>query len=663
MMFAMDPRTLAIASDIVGGALTLLSITLWLTGQMYPGFGRWTLARTLAAVTTLVSIRSGFWPDWVVTTIIGAVVICDHILMLEACREFTGMRTRIRWVTIGGACLFPVLVYTVAGLHMTGTFFLLVNLFGGAIFAACAWTLLLHDGHSASEAGRLITGSCFAAQALIYGVYAGSYVTHIKVVVVGPYQLNTLYLLFVTLWLIGINFGFILMHYERLLKDRAEQAALTERANGELRQMEERSQSMVHRARIEQEKAILEGQLAQAQKMEALGQLSGRVAHDFNNLLTVINGYSDNLSKQLAGQPALQRRADLIHKAGVSAKGITEQLLAFSQKRLAEPVRLDLNAVLNDSREILEQLVGPRVTLRFDLAEDLSSIQATVASCQQVLTNLAANARDAMPEGGEILIRTWNEKVENAARPGLYVVMAVHDSGEGIPPEHLKKIFEPFFTTKQEGKGTGLGLATVYGILKQRGGWVDVESRVGLGTNFRVYYPALKEAAARPAPGAETPISRGAARWTNQGQPGSLTILVADDDAAIVELCSDMLRSRGCTVLSAASGSDALQVSRDYRGQIDLLVSDVVMPGLSGPALAERLRCDRPGLAVLFMTGYAVETIQRGPRTSVIAKPFDEQGFLEAVGALAAANAAPPETGKYITANEQPTESPRYKFG
>lgn len=640
----MEPGTLVIASDFVGCALTLLAILLWLKGQMYPGFGRWTLARTMAAVTSVVSIRSGVLPDWIVTTIIGAVVICDHILMLEACREFTGLKIRIRWLYAGGAGLFLVLVYSAAGLHMNGVFFLLVNLFGGAIFAACAWTLLGY-GRAVSETGRLITGICFAAQAVIYAVLAWSWAGHTKVILIGQYQLNTLYLLFVTLWLIGINFGFFLMHYERLVQDRARQSALTARANAELMQMEEHNKRVAERARMRQEKAELEAKLFEAQKMEALGQFSGRVAHDFNNLLTVINGFSDILSKQLAAQPELKRRADQIHNAGLSAKGITEQLLSFSQRRVAEPVLLDLNTVLRDSRDILEQLVGSEITVRFDLAVDLKRVWATVASCQRVLVNLAANARDAMAGRGDLVIRTRNEWVEKASEPGFYVVLAVQDSGEGIGPERLRKIFEPFYTTKEEGKGTGLGLATVYGILKQRGGWVDVDSQVGVGSTFRVYFPAAAEDIGERGQVEELPISddpgNGPVSYrANQVQEIGSTILLADDDAAVRELCGDILRSRGYRVLTASSGAEALDVSGKFPGRIDLLVSDVVMPGLSGPQLAAQLAAERPGLPILFMTGYAPEGIPRGPDISVIAKPFDQRGLLDAVGALCVLDAA-----------------------
>ena len=371
------------------------------------------------------------------------------------------------------------------------------------------------------------------------------------------------------------------------------------------------------------ERLKLEAELSHAQKMEALGQMAGRVAHDFNNLLTVINGYGDMLFKKLAGQPELQSRADQIRKAGASAKEITEQLLAFSQKRITEPAPLNWNAVLDDSRDILQQLLGLGVELRFERGAGLYPVLATVASCQQVLMNLAANARDAMPGGGSVVIRTRNERVGAPRPPGPYAVLTVSDSGEGIPPAHLERIFDPFFTTKPEGKGTGLGLATVYGIVKQRGGWIDVESDVR-GTTFKVYLPAAIEALSGPDERVEPKT------------PSQPTILLVDDDPAVRDFCGEILRSRGYSVLTAQSGMEALSVSRDYPGQIHLLISDVVMPGMTGPAMAERLRCERPGLPVLFITGYAEDAIQPGPGISVLPKPFDERRLMGAIAALTA---------------------------
>ncbi len=373
------------------------------------------------------------------------------------------------------------------------------------------------------------------------------------------------------------------------------------------------------------ERLKLESDLRQSRKMEALGQMAGRVAHDFNNLLTVINGYSELLSKRLSEQPDLRRQSDLIRRAGKTAAEITDHLLAFSQKRITEPVPLALNTLLEEYTSMLQHLAGPAARLQWNLDPELCQISSTSASFEQIMINLVANARDAMPRGGTITVSTANTWVANKSGPKrLHVRLSVKDTGVGMEPELIDRIFDPFFTTKAEGKGTGLGLATVYGITKQRGGWIEVDSELGEGTTFRLYFPASVDGQ-RPLDG-----PNGTRRDAFE-LPLPMTVLLAEDDAAVREYCSLILRSRGCTVLTAENGTEALAASREFAGHIDLLLSDVVMPDITGPQVAERLIEERPGLTVLFMTGYAADTVHAVLQVAVIAKPFDEEHLLEAI--------------------------------
>jgi PAS domain S-box-containing protein len=371
------------------------------------------------------------------------------------------------------------------------------------------------------------------------------------------------------------------------------------------------------------QKVALEGDLRQAQKMESVGQLAGGVAHDFNNLLTVITGRIDFL----LDSPNLndEQQTDLaeIRKATVRATELTRQLLAFSRKQLLQPRVVSLNRVLDDVEPMLRRLIGEDIQIRIEPGRDLGSITADPGQLQQILLNLALNARDAMPGGGVLTFRTSNETVRN--RPptiperllaGEYVMLTVSDTGLGMDQSTQSRIFEPFFTTKGQGKGTGLGLSTVYGIVKQSGAAISVTSAPNAGTTFQVRFPRTDGfALAQPAeslPGAAL--------------SGTETILLVEDDSSVRDLVERVLRSRGYHVLAAQHGGDALQLaSRTVRG-VDLVLTDVVMPSMSGRELVEALQANRPALRVLYMSGYTDdEIIRRGlhdPGISFIQKPF-----------------------------------------
>jgi nitrogen-specific signal transduction histidine kinase len=359
-------------------------------------------------------------------------------------------------------------------------------------------------------------------------------------------------------------------------------------------------------ARDMTERRKLEDQFRQAQKLEAVGRLAGGVAHDFNNLLTVINGYADVL---LAGLPPAAPTRDplaAIRDAGERAAGLTSQLLAFSRKAIVEPKVLDLNEIIDQLARLLRRLVGEDVLLATALAPELSRVRADAGQLEQVILNLAVNARDAMPKGGRLTIETRNHLLRAGDAPeyadlppGNYVQLAVSDTGVGMTDEVKAQIFEPFFTTKEQGKGTGLGLAMVYGAVKTHGGHISAYSEVGVGSTFKILLPATTEAPS----GARTCEVRPAPR-------GAETVLVAEDDETVRKFTRLALETQGYAVLEGV-GAEALRVAARHSGPIHLLVTDVVMPQMGGRELAEVLRAAHPDLKVLYVSGYTDDAVVR----------------------------------------------------
>ncbi len=371
------------------------------------------------------------------------------------------------------------------------------------------------------------------------------------------------------------------------------------------------------------ERKQLEEQFHQAQKMEAVGRLAGGVAHDFNNLLTAILGSADLVLESLKPAAAEREEVEEIRKAALRAADLTRQLLAFSRQQVVAPTVLNPNTVVADMDKLLRRLLGEDVALRAVLAPDLATVKADPSQLEQVLLNLAVNARDAMPNGGKLTIETQNVELDQeyvrghlAAQPGSYVMLAVSDTGVGMDAATQARIFEPFFTTKERGKGTGLGLATVYGIVKQSGGWIWVYSEPGQGTTFKVYLPRVTEPAAPAAPSPARPVS----------VRGSETILVVEDEEVIRKLVQKVLKANGYTVLVAGTGSDAERVAGAHAGPIHLLMTDVVLPGLNGREVARRLVAQRAGIRVLFLSGYTDDAIVHhgvlDPGVAFLQKPF-----------------------------------------
>jgi CheY-like chemotaxis protein len=357
--------------------------------------------------------------------------------------------------------------------------------------------------------------------------------------------------------------------------------------------------------------------------MEAVGRLAGGVAHDFNNLLGVIIGYSELILDHSALEERTKSKIEQIKKSGQRAAALTGQLLAYSRKQILQPRVLSLNSAITDSQKMLHRLIGEDIELVMILEPSPGAIKADPTQLDQILLNLAVNARDAMPQGGKLTVRTENlvtyeplEFPDFEIAPNRYTVLTVSDTGVGMDSETQARIFEPFFTTKGQGKGTGLGLATVYGIVKQSGGYVVCESAVGKGTTFRIYFPRVNDTVKETGnAGERSPIPR-----------GSETILVAEDAESLRSLIRDFLMQLGYKVLEAGNGSQAMYVAQSHQGSIDLLMTDIVMPGTGGRELAAKFVGMRPDARVLYMSGYTDDTIVRHGieegSVALLTKPF-----------------------------------------
>ncbi|HEX8888377.1 MAG TPA: PAS domain S-box protein [Pyrinomonadaceae bacterium] len=364
--------------------------------------------------------------------------------------------------------------------------------------------------------------------------------------------------------------------------------------------------NVIENVRLLEQERQTEEQFRQAQKMEAIGKLAGGIAHDFNNLLTAINGYSDLTLRRLEAEHPVRRNIEEIKKAGQRATNLTRQLLAFSRKQMLQPKILNLNDMITDTSKMLRRLIGEDIEIALRLKPSLGKVKADPSQIDQVLMNLVVNARDAMPHGGSLTIETANVEMDKAISDkytsvlaGAHVMIRITDTGSGMSEDVQQHIFEPFFTTKGVGKGTGLGLSTVYGIVKQSDGYISVESEVGQGTTFKIYLPRVEEAqTADVKKVVEAPAPR-----------GTETILLVEDEEMVRNMTRTILESNGYKVLTATDGKDALSFCESYGGKIDLMLTDVIMPHMSGKVLAEQLAPQRPEMRVLYMSGYTDDAI------------------------------------------------------
>ncbi len=380
------------------------------------------------------------------------------------------------------------------------------------------------------------------------------------------------------------------------------------------------------------ERHILEQQLRQAQKMEAVGRLAGGVAHDFNNLLMVIKGHTELLMNALPPADGMSRKIAQIDRAADRATSLTKQLLAFSRMQVLQPRVMNLNTVVEDMGKLLPRLIGEDIELVIRTAPDLGVFRADASQMEQIIMNLVVNARDAMPTGGRLLIETSNAELDRTynsthpiVRPGKYILLAVSDTGTGMDADTQAHIFEPFFTTKEAGKGTGLGLATVYGAVKQSGGFIWVYSEVGKGTSFKIYLPRV-----------EQPEDKSSAPATLTDAPrGTEKILLAEDEQDVREVAREFLESGGYTVIEAHNGADALRLAMEHKDSIDLLVTDMVMPGMTGKELARQLRTQHPEIGAVYMSGYSEQTVAEAAEIEanvrLLTKPFSRGSILRAV--------------------------------
>ena len=409
---------------------------------------------------------------------------------------------------------------------------------------------------------------------------------------------------------------------DRLLKD----------SDGKIIGIRSTIQSIAERKQMEKEKALLEEQLRQSQKMEAMGRLAGGIAHDFNNLLTIIKGYSQLFLIDLKKGDPMEKGIEQIQKATQRAGDLIRQLLAFSRRQVMEMRVLDLNSLLRELDKMLRRVIGEDIVLVTLLTEDLGRVKADPGQLGQVLMNLVVNARDAMPSGGKLTIEMANVVLDEEyvrthieVPPGRYVVLSVSDTGVGMTPEVRDRIFEPFFTTKEKGKGTGLGLSTVYGIVKQSGGNILVYSEPGKGTTFKIYLPIVDE-----------PLEEWAEMVVEGEIPrGKETILIVEDFEEVRQLARQVLERQGYQVLEAGDGNATLLVCEKYKGQIHLMMTDVVMPGMSGRELADRIKSSHPEMKVLYTSGYADDTIVHygvsRDRVNYLQKPFTMEGLARKV--------------------------------
>lgn len=421
--------------------------------------------------------------------------------------------------------------------------------------------------------------------------------------------------------------------------------------DGSWRSLESRASTIIKNGTVEKlvivnrdvtQRKSLEEQFRQAQKMEAIGRLSGGVAHDFNNLLGVIIGYGEIVQEGTPSESPLRSCVDEMLKAGHRAAGLTRQLLAFSRQQVLDPRILDLNAVVRDMEKMLKRLIGEDIQLLTNLNPALVRVKADQGQIEQAILNLAVNARDAMPKGGELTLQTSNfhmdeEFVSRYPYPvlvGDYLLFTVRDNGVGMDAPTRARIFEPFFTTKEKGKGTGLGLSMVYGVVKQSGGYIDVTSEPGAGTCFNIYLPKAEAAADGQKPSSELPIVL----------KGNETVLLVEDETSLRTLSRHLLEMCGYQVLEAENGSAALKISEESSRNIDLLLTDVVMPGMSGRVLADQITAYRPEIRVVYMSGYTGQTVgQHGVLAEgsfFLPKPFTREALASKVREALDADAA-----------------------
>jgi len=629
----LDNRTLIVSSLLVTAVLSLLDILIWRTRNTFPGFGRWAVAHALFAPTLLLFSLRSILTDWWTLAAANTLAVCVTILVLEAAREFRGLRPRVWEAYLGGASGLAIILYfryVVDSLNMRA---LVAAVTMGAIGLLAAKALLT-DVPEDQKVGMKYTGwlmvLCASVQ-IARGIYI--FMQPPIVDLFAPTKLNAAAFVAMALGFTGMSFGFLVMTGERLMMELKNSERQTAKANFELMRLRRGLETAV----IERTAELREAQqsLAQSQKLESVGRLAGGVAHDFNNFLTVIRGYSRMLAQDLESTSPLQEDVAQMTAACDQALLLTQQLLAFSRRQSLEPRVLDLNKVIRDMAGIVAHLLGDGIEVVITRSASETRVRADEGQMHQVILNLFLNARDAMPKGGSLRIDTSEIELTAAdslrlpdAVPGPYVMLSISDNGFGMDEETRGHVFEPFFTTKAIGKGTGLGLATVYGIVRQTGGYIQVETVRNEGTTFRIFLPLSTEALAEEV---------GASVSSDDGMPLQLcaSVLIVDDAKAIRTVLRRVLESAGCDVTDAADVSTALEILRN--GRVDLVLTDLQMPGRSGVELAQLVVRDFPAVKVIAMSGFEDTHLSQLPRelgiAAALTKPMQPEALIRAVRA------------------------------
>ena len=626
----LDNRTLVVASLFVTAVLSLLDILIWRTRNTFPGFGRWAIAHALFTPSLLLFSLRSILTDWWTLVAANTMGILVTILVFEAAREFRGLRPRIWQAYAGGVFGMGAILYFRYVDNNLNIRVLVAGVCLGTIvlFAAKA---LLTDVPEDQKVGMRYTGWLLAICGLLQiarGVYF--FTQPAMTDLFAPSKLNSVSFVGMAVALTGVSFGFLVMTGERLMSDLKNSERQTGQANYDLNQLQRGLETAV----IERTAELRETQqaLAQSQRLESVGRLAGGVAHDFNNFLTVIRGYSQMLVRGLAASSPLRDDVAQMTAACDQALLLTQQLMAFSRRQSLKPRVLDLNSVIEDMAGILGHLLGDSIEVVIVRGTAEARVRADAGQMHQVIMNLFLNARDAMPNGGSLRIETADVELTAAdsrrlpdAVPGQYVMLSITDTGIGMDELTRSHVFEPFFTTKPIGKGTGLGLATVYGIVRQTGGHIQVETLPDKGTTFRIFLPLTRDELEETA---ERILS-------DDGAPPQLhaRILIVDDAKAIRTVLRRVLENAGCEVADAADVNTALDILRD--GPVDLVLTDLQMPGRSGVELAQLVVRDFPGIKVIAMSGFAAIHLSQLPRElgidATLSKPMQPEVLMGAI--------------------------------
>jgi signal transduction histidine kinase len=628
----LDNRTLVVASLFVTAVLSLLDILIWRTRNTFPGFGRWAIAHALFTPSLLLFSMRSILTDWWTLVAANTMGIFVTILVFEAAREFRGLRPRIWQAYAGGVFAMGAILYFRYVHNNLNIRVLVAGVCLGTIVLFAAKALLTAVPED-QKVGMRYTGWLLAICGLLQiarGVYFFTQPTMTDLF--APSKLNAVSFVGMAVALTGVSFGFLVMTGERLMSDLKNSEQRTGQANFELNLLQRGLETAV----IERTAELREAQqaLAQSQKLESVGRLAGGVAHDFNNFLTVIRGYSRMLARGLESSSPLREDVAQMNAACDQALLLTQQLLAFSRRQSLEPRVLDVNKVIQEMAGILAHLGGESIEVVIARSASQARVRADAGQMHQVILNLFLNARDAMPTGGTLRIETSEVELTAAdsrripeAVPGPYVMLSLSDTGIGMDEETRSHVFEPFYTTKPIGKGTGLGLATVYGIVRQTGGQIQVETLPDKGTTFRIFLPLTREELEEVA---EHVLG-------DDGAPPQLhaRILIVDDAKAIRTVLRRVLESAGYDVVDAADTNTAVDILRD--GPIDLVLTDLQMPGRSGVELARLVVRDFPGIKVIAMSGFEDAHLSRLPRElhidAAVTKPMQPEVLIGAIRA------------------------------